>query len=116
VLAAGSPLAWDHLPSTPLAINAAWCVPATVAADLPSWLRLLCLDKSLANAESRTLHYRVFQTRSGWSAANANARSKHWESWTCKLETTFLVALTLTTRPDLTKALPIPNLRNPTAR
>ncbi|MGH3802340.1 MAG: transposase [Pseudonocardiaceae bacterium] len=40
----------DHLPSTSLKINQAWCVAATIAADLLSWLRLLCLTEPLAQA------------------------------------------------------------------
>ena len=49
----------DHLPSTNLQINTAWCVAATIAADLLCWLRLLCLDRSLADAEPKTLRYRI---------------------------------------------------------
>ena len=33
----------DHLPSTRMAINAAWCVAAMIATDLLCWFRLLCL-------------------------------------------------------------------------
>ena len=39
--------------SVSMKINAAWCVAATIAADLLCWLRLLCLDRSLADAEPR---------------------------------------------------------------
>jgi hypothetical protein len=34
-------------------INQAWCVAATIAADLLCWLRLLCLDRALADAEPK---------------------------------------------------------------
>ena len=52
----------DHLPSTNLQINTAWCVAATIAADLLCWLRLLCLDGPLAKAEPKTLRYRLLHT------------------------------------------------------
>ena len=43
-------------------INKAWCVAATIAADLLCWLRLLCLDSALADAEPKTLRYRLLHT------------------------------------------------------
>lgn len=49
-------------PLDSLRINAAWCVAATIAADLLAWSRLLCLDRSLAQAETKTLHYRNLHT------------------------------------------------------
>jgi hypothetical protein len=49
----------DHLPSTSMTINAAWCVAATIAEDLLSWLRPACLDDTLADAEPETLRYRI---------------------------------------------------------
>jgi hypothetical protein len=51
-----------HLPSTSIDINRAWCVAATLAADLLCWLRLLCLDGPLAKAEPKTLRYRLLHT------------------------------------------------------
>lgn len=48
-----------HMPSTSAQINQAWCVAATIAADLLCWLRLLCLDGPLATAEPKTLRYRL---------------------------------------------------------
>jgi hypothetical protein len=51
-----------HLPSTSIEINRAWCVAATIAADLLCWLRLLCLDGPLAKAEPKTLRYRLLHT------------------------------------------------------
>ena len=45
-----------------MAINQAWCVAATIAADLLCWLRLLCLDPALADAEPKTLRYRLLHT------------------------------------------------------
>jgi hypothetical protein len=51
-----------HLPSTSIDINRAWCVAATIAADLLAWLRLLCLHGPLAKAEPKTLRYRLLHT------------------------------------------------------
>jgi hypothetical protein len=51
-----------HLPSASIQINRAWCLAATIAADLLCWLRLLCLDGPLAKAEPKTLRYRLLHT------------------------------------------------------
>ena len=45
-----------------MAINAAWCVAAMIATDLLCWLRLLCLQGLLAQAEPKTLRYRLLHT------------------------------------------------------
>jgi hypothetical protein len=45
-----------------LAINAAWCTAAAIAADLICWLQLLGLDGDLALAEPKRLRYRVLHT------------------------------------------------------
>jgi hypothetical protein len=52
----------DHLPSTSMAINAAWCMTAMLATDLLCWFRLLCLHRDLARAEPKTLRYRLLHT------------------------------------------------------
>ena len=52
----------DHLPSTSLQINAAWCVAAMIATDLLRWFQLMCLDPSLTDAEPKTLRYRLLHT------------------------------------------------------
>lgn len=51
-----------HLPSASADINRAWCLAATIANDLLSWLKLLCLDGPLAKAEPKTLRYRLLHT------------------------------------------------------
>lgn len=51
-----------HPPSASADINRAWCLAATIAADLLCWLRLLCLDGPLAKAEPKTLRYRLLHT------------------------------------------------------
>ena len=52
----------DHLASTSMEINAAWCVAAMIATDLLCWLRPLCLDTAMADAEPKTLRYRILHT------------------------------------------------------
>jgi hypothetical protein len=51
-----------HLPSSVIEINRAWCLAAAIACDLLCWLRLLCLDGPLAQAEPKTLRYRILHT------------------------------------------------------
>ena len=88
----------DHLPSTSLKINAAWCVAATIAADLLSWLRLLCLDRSLTDAEPKTLRYRVLHTAVRLVRGQRRRKIKIPETWPWarELEAAFLAAFALT--------------------
>jgi hypothetical protein len=51
-----------HLPSKHHQLNQAWCIAAAIAADLLTWLRLLCLSGDLAKAEPKTLRYRLLHT------------------------------------------------------
>jgi hypothetical protein len=87
----------DHLPSTSLQINAAWCVAATIAADLLSWLRLLCLDRSLADAEPKTLRYRILHPAVRIVRGQRRRKIKIPETWPWarELEAAFLVAFAL---------------------
>jgi hypothetical protein len=62
----------DHVqvPSQAFALDQAWLAAALIAATLLAWLRLLVLDGHLAQAEPKTLHYRILHaaarlTRSG---------------------------------------------------
>ena len=71
----------DHLPATSLQINAAWCVAATIAADLLSWLRLLCLDPALADAEPKTLRYRILHTAVRLVRGQRKRKIKIPETW-----------------------------------
>jgi hypothetical protein len=52
----------DHLPSHSMAINTAWCDTAMIATDLLRWFALLCLAPTMADAEPRTLRYRLLHT------------------------------------------------------
>jgi DDE family transposase len=71
----------DHLPSTHLQINTAWCVAATIATDLLCWLRLLCLDRSLADAEPKTLRYRILHTAVRIVRGQRKRKIKIPETW-----------------------------------
>ena len=46
-----------HLPSSELAINAAWLVLVLIAGDLLAWARALCLDGELSRAQPARLRY-----------------------------------------------------------
>ena len=87
-----------HLPSTSLQINAAWCVAAGIAADLLCWLRLLCLDRSLADAEPKTLRYRILHTAIRLVRGQRKRKIKIPETWPWarELEAAFLAAFALT--------------------
>lgn len=84
----------DHLPSTSLTINAAWCVAATIAADLLSWLRLLCLDRALTDAEPKTLRYRILHTAARIVRGQRRRKIKipQTRPWARELEAAFLAA------------------------
>ena len=71
----------DHLPSTFLEINKAWCVAATIACDLLCWLRLLCLDHALADAEPKTLRYRILHTAVRLVRGQRKRKIKIPEAW-----------------------------------
>ena len=87
----------DHLPSTSMTINQAWCVAATIAADLLCWLRLLCLGRSLADAEPKTLRYRILHTAVRLVRGQRKRKIKIPETWPWarELEAAFLAAFAL---------------------
>ena len=66
----------DHLPSTSMAINAAWCVAAMIATDLLRWFALLCLGPAFPTPNPRRCATGCCTPPPGSSAANANAKSK----------------------------------------
>ena len=88
----------DHLPSTSMEINAAWCVAAMIATDLLCWLRLLCLDPSMADAEPKTLRYRILHTAARIVRGQRKRKIKIPADWPCahELEAAFLTAFALT--------------------
>jgi hypothetical protein len=68
----------DRLPANHWIGHAGICAEfgraALIAMDLLCWLRLLCLDRSLADAEPKTLRYRLCESRAvfppGYSPAD----------------------------------------------
>lgn len=70
-----------HLPSASIDINRAWCLAATIAADLLCWLRLLCLDGSLATAEPKTLRYRLLHTAARIARGQRKRKIRIPETW-----------------------------------
>lgn len=78
-------------------INAAWCVAAMIATDLLCWLRLLCLDPSMAEAEPKTLRYRILHTAARIVRGQRKRKIKipqDWP-WARELEAAFLTAFAL---------------------
>ncbi|MGH3669389.1 MAG: transposase [Pseudonocardiaceae bacterium] len=88
----------NALPSTSLQINAAWCVAAAIAANLLCWLRLLCLDRSLADAEPKTLRCRILHTAVRIVRGQRRRKIKIPQTWPWarELEAAFRTAFTLT--------------------
>ena len=54
---------------------------ATIAADLLCWLRLLCLDGPLADAEPKTLRYRLLHTAARIVRGQRKRKIKIPETW-----------------------------------
>jgi hypothetical protein len=88
----------QHLPSKSMKINQAWCVAATIAADLLCWLRLLCLDPTLADAEPKTLRYRILHTAVRLVRGQRKRKIKIPETWPWahQLKAAFQAAFALT--------------------
>lgn len=86
-----------HLPSTSIDINQAWCLAATIAADLLCWLRLLCLDGPLAKAEPKTLRYRLLHTAARIVRGQRKRKIRIPETWpwATQLQASFLAAFAL---------------------
>jgi hypothetical protein len=88
----------DHLPSTSMAINAAWCLAAMIATDLLCWFRLLCLEDALAQAEPKTLRYRLLHTAARIVRGQRKRKIKIPETWPWarELAAAFVLAFALT--------------------
>jgi len=65
-----------HLPSASIQINRAWCLAATIAADLLCWLRLLCLEGPWPRRSPRPCATGCCTPPPVSSAANANEPSR----------------------------------------
>ena len=59
IIRTGKQAGLGHFPSHDYTINQAWLDAAMIACILLSWLKLLALDGDLAQAEPKTLRYRV---------------------------------------------------------
>jgi Transposase DDE domain group 1 len=99
-------------------INRAWCVAATIAADLLSWVRLLCLDRAMADAEPKTLRYRILHTAVRLVRGQRRRKIEIAETlpWARELEAAFLAVFALTAPPDPAGSdcsTPTPNPRTP---
>ena len=88
----------DHLPSTSMAINAAWCVAAMIATDLLRWFALLCLTPTFRDTEPKTLRYRLLHTATRIVHGQRKLKIKIPESWPWAhdLATAFDLAFALT--------------------
>jgi hypothetical protein len=88
----------DHLPSTSMPINAAWCVAAMIATDLLCWFRLLCLDGPHADAEPKTLRYRLLHTAARIVRGQRKRKIRIPEAWPWaqELAAAFRLAFALT--------------------
>ena len=88
----------DHLPSASMTINQAWCDAAMIATDLLCWLRLLCLTGPLAQAEPKTLRYRLLHTAARIVRGQRKRKIKipaAWP-WAAELAAAFHAAFALT--------------------
>ena len=88
----------EHLPSRSMTINAAWCVAAMIATDLLRWFALLCLDGPLAQAEPKTLRYRLLHTAARIVRGQRKRKIKIPETWPWAhdLAAAFVLAFALT--------------------
>jgi hypothetical protein len=88
----------DHLPSMKMEINKAWCVAAMIATDLLRWFALLCLTPSLADAEPKTLRYRLLHTAARIVRGQRKRKIKIPQTWPWAhdLATAFVLAFALT--------------------
>jgi hypothetical protein len=68
-------------PSHLLSLNRAWFTAALTAATLLAWLRLLALDRDLANAEPKTLRYRILHAAARLVRTGRRRRLKISAAW-----------------------------------
>ena len=71
----------ERMPFTAFAANAAWMEMALTAADLLAWTQTLLFTGELADAEPRTLRYRILHIagrRSRSARRTWRRRPEHW--------------------------------------
>jgi Transposase DDE domain group 1 len=78
---AGKDAGLGHFPSHDFAVNAAWLSAAMTGQILLAWLKLLALDGDLAEAEPRTLRYRVLHTAARLARGGRRRRLKIQATW-----------------------------------
>jgi hypothetical protein len=70
-----------HFPSFDFQVNAAWLTAAMIACILLAWLKLLALDGDLAEAEPKTLRYRLIHAAARLVHGGRRCRLKIQASW-----------------------------------
>jgi len=87
-----------RFPSREFAINQAWALAASIAADLIAWLRLLALPTALKTCEPKALRYRFLHVpaRLTHGARQRRLRFPATWPWAEDLVTTFRAIRTLT--------------------
>jgi Transposase DDE domain group 1 len=70
-----------HFPSHDFAVNTAWLTAAMTGQILLAWLKLLALDGDLAQAEPRTLRYRVLHAAARLVRGGRRRRLKIQATW-----------------------------------
>lgn len=71
----------DHLPSRSSAIDSAWLSVVMLAVDLIAWTRHLLLHGDLAEAEPRTLRYRMLHVAARPARGQRRLRLRIRRSW-----------------------------------
>jgi hypothetical protein len=81
----------NHFPSRTFAINAAWLTVVMLAVDLISWTQHLVLNGHLANAEPKTLRYRLMHVAARITRGQRRtlARIQQSRPWAEQLATAF---------------------------
>lgn len=71
----------NHFPSRTFAINAAWLTVVMLAVDLISWTQHLVLNGHLANAEPKTLRYRLMHVAARITRGQRRTLARIQQSW-----------------------------------
>jgi hypothetical protein len=93
-----------RFPSREFAINTAWALAASIAADLIAWLRLLALPTALKACEPKALRYRFLHVpaRLTRGARRRHLRFPRTWPWAHEIAATFAAIRALTTIPART--------------
>ena len=93
-----------RFPSREFAINTAWALAASIAADLIAWLRLLALPTALKACEPKALRYRLLHVpaRLTHGARRRHLRFPRTWPWAHEIAATFAAIRALTTIPART--------------